>query len=340
MASRAIADFRSRILHLAACGVALLLLAAVAWADSPAERAASLAKLSPEQKEDLLRKKQRFDALDPAEQQRLRELHAALAAAADGEQLHTIAVRYANWLKSLQAGERAEVLSLPTDQRISRMKEIMRQQEIRRFKDFANYNLPAADQDQIYQWLDRFVAEHEKEVLDALSDRDRRHVRSISDDKARRRALIMRLPSRRFGNARMPFPSKEEIATMIKGLSEPTRRELEKTQDPELRQQQGYELVGGAIASIAMPPPSEEELRKFYAEMPADRRARLETMDPDEQQRELRVEYRKAKWGGSWAGGRSGPPGGGMGSPRGPGRGPSPPPELSQPPGFASPKSK
>ncbi|HEX5105162.1 MAG TPA: hypothetical protein VFV87_15185, partial [Pirellulaceae bacterium] len=158
--------------------------ATLVLADTPAERAASLSKLSPDQKEELLRKKQRFDALDPAEQQRLRELHAALSAGADAEQLHTTAVRYANWLKGLQPGERAEVLSLPADKRIVRIREIVSQQERQRFRDLSN--LPPNDQEFVYQWLDKFVADNEKAILEAIpSYRDRRDIRETKDDRAR-----------------------------------------------------------------------------------------------------------------------------------------------------------
>ena len=102
-------------------------------------------------------------------------------------------------------------------------------------------------------------------------------------------------------------------------------------------------LVGAAIFSINFPQPSEDELRKFYAALPADKRAPLENLEPAELLPELRRLYRMdqfAKQGGPWRGGPR-PPGGegprGRGGP-GPGGFGAPPPDFSQqPPGFASP---
>jgi hypothetical protein len=86
MRSKAISDFGFRIsdLVLASLAVAIIVgLAAVAWADSHAERAQKLAKLTADEKEELLRKKERFDKLEPEEQERLRKLHESLSKSPD-----------------------------------------------------------------------------------------------------------------------------------------------------------------------------------------------------------------------------------------------------------------
>jgi hypothetical protein len=342
MRPETISDSRFQISSWAALAMVVLLsgLVLTAWADTPAERTKRLADLSPEQKEDLLRKKQRFDALDDAERQRLRELHAELSAAPDAAQLQGVLVRYSNWLKALQPTLRAEVtnVKLPAEKRIERIKEIVREQETKRFSEFVRFNLPPEDLDAIYQWLDRFVEEKERKIMDAIhDDRDRRRIRDIDDDRARRRTLITRLAFRR-PDSKMPFPSKDDIHQMVAGLSEATRKELNQTQDADVREGRAYELVFAAIGSIAFPPPSEEELRKFFAQLPAERRSPLENLDPDELQSTLRQMWRMEQFrerGGPPRGSWGGPSRGGDG-PRGPRPGP-PPSEITQPPGFANP---
>jgi hypothetical protein len=339
MRSRSISDFRFQISNWGALAVVVMAcLALTVWADTTAERTKRLASLSPEEKEDLLRKKQRFDALKDEEKQRLRDLHQSLSAEADAVQLHALAVRYSNWLKALAPTVRSSLQSLPADQRIERIKEIVRGQEAQRFREFVNYNLPPNDQEQIYQWLDKFVEENEKQILDAIrDDHDRRRIRNIDDDRARRRSLISRMGFR-YPGSKMPFPSKEEINQMVDGLSETTRKELDKATDPGKRQGRAYELVGAAIFSILQPQPSESELRKFYADLPAEKQAPLENLDPEQLQIELRKMFRMEKygrWGGPQRGGFDRDKGGG-GDGRGPRPGP-PPPEFNQPPGFASP---
>ena len=143
-----------------------------------------------------------------------------------------VLIRYSNWLKGLNSAQRSEILDMPTDERIVRIKQIVQMQEQQRFRDFVDYNLPSPDQDLIYKWLDKFVETNEKDILSAIhDDRDRRRIRDIDDAQARRRMLITRLGSRWF-NSRMPFPSETEIDAMVATLSETTRKELEKAKEP------------------------------------------------------------------------------------------------------------
>jgi hypothetical protein len=272
--------------------LAVLAFAVTLWADTTAERAARLEKLTANEREELLRKKQRFDKLDPEEQDRLRKLHESLSAQPDAELLQGVLVRYSNWLKGLNPAQRSEILDMPAEERLARIKQIVQVQEQQRFRDFVDYNLPSEDQQHIYRWLDKFVAGNEKEILDNIrDDRDRRWIRDIEDDQARRRMLMTRLGARRF-NPRMPYPSDAEFDAMAAALSETTRKELAKAKDAGERLERTKHLVGAAIFSINFPHPSEDELRKFYAALPADKRAPLENLEPAELLPELRRLYR------------------------------------------------
>lgn len=327
-----IAEWRSVL------GVGLVgLFATIALADDYSKQAAEVASLSSEQKAELLRKKDRFDKLTDAEKQRLRNLHADLSVSPDAAALERLTRRYCDWLKYLPSRDRDEVLSLPTEDRIKRIKEIVRRQEAQRFSEYVKYHLPKSDQDAIYQFLDSFVARHEKEILDRLRDDDRRRVKNIDDGKARRKTLIQRLPMRRF-DSKMPFPSNEETDQMVLSLSKETQSKLD-APGATGRSDRVRELVGAAIMSIAMPPPSEEELRKFFAGLSSEDKGRLEEMDSEKMQQALRYMYRVKQFqgggrGGSWGGWR------GDGPRREDSHGPRPlgPPPGPPPPGFASPK--
>jgi hypothetical protein len=326
--------------------VAVLMVAAqVAGADDYAERAATVEKLTSAEKAELLRKKQRFDELPPQEKERLRELHAKISAAPDAAELEKLLGRYCDWLKNLSSLERAEVQSLPPSERIARIKEIVVRQEGNRFTEYVQAQLPKEDRDAIYKWLDEFVQQHEEEIIDRLPHEVRRRIRDIDDSRARRRALVQQLPWRRW-DPKMPYPSGAETERMLTSLSAETRKRLESVEE-EKRVERARELVGAAIFSIALPPPSEEDLRKLYLSLPTDERARLDAMDSEATQKELVVKYRLKHFrsrGGQW-GWHGGPPGGSPGGPprdgpRGDGRerGPGPPPPGPPPPGLASPK--
>ncbi len=332
MAARTMRDggLRSAVWRYGALGVGLAVgLASVALADSYADRTAKVAAMTSEQKSELLRKKSRFDGLEEPERQRLRDLHAELEASPDCIALKKVMAHYCNWLRNLSARDRDEVLSLPLEDRIKRIKEIVSRQEAQRLRDYVTYYLPQADHEALYKFLDNFVKDHEREILDRLDENERQWFRHIDDDGARRKALIPKL-TRRFRDARMPFPSIDEMRAMAGTLSQESQKQLD-TQSGANRDDRVRELVWAAIGSIAMPPPSEEDLRKFFASLPSDEKGHLEEMDPEKMQQVLRYKYRMKQLGGWRGDGRPGP--------RGPRPGPPPGPPLGPPPpGFAIPK--
>jgi hypothetical protein len=316
------------ILEWACIATLAALVAAPALADEYADNVARLEKLTPEQKEDLLRKKQRFDNLSPQEQHRLRDLHQALSSAPDAAQLSRVMSRYSDWLKNLEANQRAALLLLPPGERIEKIKELVREQEGRRLGTYVNYNLPDSDRTAIYRFLDQFVEGHEEEILDRVrGDRERGWIKGIKDSKARRRVLIPHLRSH-YIDSMMPFPAKEEIEVLVASLSETTRKELDRGSTDSDRDSRRRELVYAAISSIAMRRPSKEELQKYYAGLSADRRARLDTMEPEKMNQELNRMYQRDRFrptkGVSPPPGVFGSPGGGFGPPPGGSRGGSP----------------
>jgi hypothetical protein len=321
-----------------------------------ATSAAQLAKLSADDKADLLRKKERFDALaaapvegQPDEQDRLRKLHVELAVASDAEELDRILFRYSDWLKGLTSAQKGEVQDFeqPMDKRIARIADIVHFQQSQRFREYLRESLPTQSEDleKISAWLHKFVEKHEEKICDALDDNDQRRIRRIDDEQHRRRALVMRLGGG-WGNRRMPFPQDDELLELVATLSDETRSELEKATDTKDRASRARELIGAAIFTTSFPPASEEELLKFYSQLPADKREFLDRLDSDQMQRQLRHMHRMAKYG-AWGGsGRGGPERGGpsRGPDRGPGRDgqghpPGPPPgefPPSPPPGSES----
>ena len=301
-------------------GMLVLLVGSAAAADStdPAQRLASLA---PEQKEELLRKKERFDALPAGERERLRELHTSLSAAPNSPALSQTLDRYCEWLKTLSSAQRAELKDMPAEKRIERIKELLKQQENQRFQEYAA-GLPPEDRDTINRWLDEFVMRNEEEILQRLPSDMRRRLSEAPDDEARRRMLIMPLQYRR-SDSDMPLPTREDFDKLLASLSPTTKKQLEQAKTPEERQSRTRDLVRAAIFSRFFPPVSDEELRKFYTSLPTESRERLEAFDHEQMTRELRRMYYYEKFrerggGGPWTGFGGPRPG-----PGGPGRTPS-----------------
>ena len=301
-----------------------------------------LESLSPEQREELLRKKERFDALKDEEKERLRKLHQDITSAPDADRLQRVMSRYTQWLSSLTSAQRSELLTLPANKRIGKIKELLKQQENQRFQLYVG-NLPTEDRDAIYEWLEAFIKRHESVIIDRLPPDVSARLRDAPDDEARRRMLVGGLRWRSEGSS-LPYPTAEEFEKLVQTLSAETQKQFAQAMTAEEKQSRARDLIRAAIVSRSFPSVSEEDLRKFAAGLKAEDRDRLEQLDAEQAKRELRRMYFSERFRdpsrGPWGGGRgSGPPrrdsegreGNSAEPPRfGPPRGKGPPP---RPPG-------
>ena len=309
--------------------------------DTLADNARRLQQMTPEQKDDLRRKKIRFDELSADEKQRLRELHDSITSDPDAKELSDTVTRYNRWLASLDATERSTLLDIKDpEQRIARIKELMQQQEERRFRQYFA-NLPEEDRKTIFKWLGDFVAERADAILERLPPPVKQRIVDAPDDEARRRELFGSWQrSRRAFN--LPFPGPDDYSQLLKKFTPETQKTIESSAanalsaEPEdkrtperqlaIQQEKVGEIVRTAMYSRFFAQISEEELFKFHAAMKSDdqRRKQLEGKEGEELRRELQRLYNMER--GGWRGGPPGPPGGrGFGPPVGPpGFGPPP----------------
>jgi hypothetical protein len=327
-------------------------------ADDFSTNAARLQQMTPEQKDDLRRKKIRFDELNDEEKKRLRDLHEEIARDPNSKELQNTATAYNRWLATLDSTDRSQLLDIKDpDARIERIKELMHQQESRRFQLYS-INLPEQDRETIFKWLEDFVASHESTILERLPGFAKQRIAEATDADAKRRELF-RSWQRHRRDSNLPWPSSDDHAQLIKQLSPETQKMLESSaaselaKEPEdqrtperqqaLQERKVEELVRTAYYSRMFPQISQADLLKFYAAMKSDdpRRKQLDGKEGEELRRELQRMYngehffgRGGPTGGGPPGpGRFGPPGG----PPGPGRGFGPPRGDGPPPGERPP---
>ena len=128
-----------------------------------------LESLTAAEKEELLRKKDRFDRLSAEEQAQLRRLHDSMIREENADQLRRVMVHYCEWLATLTASQRAELRSLDAKQRIQRIKSLLKEQDKERFQRLVEKQLPPEDLETISAWLNQFLAQHKKDIAAALS---------------------------------------------------------------------------------------------------------------------------------------------------------------------------
>lgn len=276
--------------------------------ETEAERIARLETMTAEEQRELQRKREQFEDLEEPGRNKLRELHASIEAAPNAPQLQETLARYTAWLNTLSSIQRAQ-LSADPEQRIKDIKELMRQQEIARFRSFVESDLPEDDRDKIYQWVVAYVKEHRQEIESRMPRDDRWRLKETKDEAGRLKHLAFWLQFQlRDPNRKLP---PELMAEHLPDLSAEATAQLDQAQTPEERQKRVEDLIRAAILSQVIPRASEEELRKFYADLPIEARSRLEGLEGDELKSELRKMYNFTRFH------RGGP--GGWGSGRGPG---------------------
>lgn len=254
------------------------------FADSLAERQAKLAALPADAQQQLLVKFERFRQLPPAEKQRLHELHRTIETDPARDELLATLDRYAEWLQTLSAAQRAELMQLPSAERIERIRQLMRE---RRGLHLPFYRqLSPEDREVVRAWV-------EKQAIANLPADRRAEFDQLSDED-RRRALV-RLFMQRF----QPFDPQRrpslaglgEVVSLLDQLSEPVRDEFVRA---EPVQKLGI-LSGWVMQSIGMSI-TEQQLRKYFEHdlSPAEQQ-RLLALPGDELQRELRRMYFRSK---------------------------------------------
>ncbi|MBW3596678.1 MAG: hypothetical protein KY475_05320, partial [Planctomycetes bacterium] len=255
------------------------------------QRRARLEKMSAAEKEQLLRQKERFDQLSPQEQEELRATCKALAEAPDGDQLFGILQHYCDWLKSLPPVERAEVLALPPEQRIAKIKKLVKEQEEQRIRKLAN--LSYEEGKAVKQWFADRIKPHQDELWALLPRDSQRWIESRADDADQRRRMMLwgLLWNRHGAELReriMPDPG--EVEGLLGLLSEERREEFKKLRDS---QQQTDLLESWLRASVFASRfrVSEETLLEFVDELPREEQTRLEMMPREDMQRELQRLY-------------------------------------------------
>jgi hypothetical protein len=297
----------------------------VAAQESYAENKARLDAMMPEQKEELRRRKLAFDELSDPEKNRLRDLHAAITSDSNADELMATLKSYSRWLANLDPAEKFELQKIADpDKRIARIKELIQQQEERRFRQYFE-KLPDDDRKTIYQWLGEFVASHADEIREKLPPSSRQRVNDAADGDPQRRELFFAWQRSRKVPG-MPVPGADDYAQLFSRFTEGTQKAIESAaanalssepadqRTPErqklLEKERMEELERTARYSRFFLQVSLDELHKFYNAMKSDdpRRKSLLGKEGDEFRRELQRMYNAERFWGSGPGGpRFGP---------------------------------
>ncbi len=262
---------------------------------SLAQRRERLEKMSDVEKTRLLQKKRRFDELSPEEQDHLRQLYHNLAADPHYEHLRGVLERYTEWLKTLTPVEKAELMKLPPQERMTHIKKLVSDQDAKRFRMIAVGFLNPEDLGAIRKWFDEFVKTHADEIRatvpkDGRFDRLRAGLDSSDTHECVR---LLRFWYLRHPGPNLPQPTQEEVQRLKTLVSQDARETLDTANDYADKLKIIRNWCGAADFSSHMPPPvSQEELDRFVKEdLSESERAFLESLPRDKMYRELHNKY-------------------------------------------------
>ena len=253
------------------------------------ERAQQIADMKAEDKAKLIQRSERFQALSPAEQQRLRQFHKDITSSAESQKLLTSLNRYNQWLKTLTPQQQAALAGLAIDERLAKIKAIQQDQVRAHFSQLA-WRLDRDDLEMIYSWMEDLVWRHQDAILARMDSASALRVHSTFDPRARRGLLLYHVFGQRGTPASdmLPPAAEEDFAALAARLPSSLQLQLAAQKTDEERRDLIITCARVAFWSRnAPPPPSDEELRAYFATLDAAEVERLEKMDPQQMKREL-----------------------------------------------------
>lgn len=262
--------------------------------ESLRERKQRLNEMSVVEKEELRHELARFNRLTESERTRLRELDSELSAASDGDRLREIMIRYAAWLRTLNASQRSALLRLPPEKRVSEIKALVEQRERQRFQEMFDYELQPADQKALLVWISALIERDEGRMLKPLSAVERQRLHRIEDRTRRYAALAMAYRARLGEDVRLfevLQPTESDFGKLGPTLSPTAREILDETRDEAEREKLLQNWVRAALESRLRPPASPEQLRRFMQQLSVEDRERLESLPKERMRFELQRLY-------------------------------------------------
>jgi hypothetical protein len=239
----------------------------------------------------------RFESLPPEERRRLRDLHEALLADPEGEDLLRVARQFREWVSTLTGEDRASLEKLVSndDARLEKVRELMKSEEARQFLRLVSVEVTPEDHQAIVAWLRDYVydEDNEKRFRERIPrDAWERLQRMDRDDRWIWTMVTYRRYSEGGDSLPVPPPSDEDLDRLSRSLTKTARDAFEQAGDPARKLRLLDNWMRAAVTARMSPNIEREKLEAFYRDRltPAVR-AELDKLPPDELHRRLEFIY-------------------------------------------------
>ena len=204
-----------------ACLIAALFLSAVTVASDRSDAIERIGQMTQQERQEIQNKRKRFEQLSVDEQKKVRTLHEQIEQHDSRQKLVTAMNRYNEWLKTLSASQRAELLEMPKEKRLEQIRILKGKSDRERLSRMISANLTKDDMSHVASWIQEFAKGHRPELLEAMPDKMRRGLRDKFD--ARIQFFLLHNAFRK--NGKLPNPSDAEIESLVNGLSSEARKQ-------------------------------------------------------------------------------------------------------------------
>lgn len=256
-----------------------------------------IAQLPAERKTVLLNSQKRFSNLSHDEQARLHQLHDQIARDAQADDLRETMAEYYDWLSELSPGRRADLLAMPSTERLEAIRKMRGEYLAQR-----NRRLSPADSQVVLAWLGEQVLAHREKILEGIPNSRREHFDRMTREQQQGLLLTIAFRRSRFNsNALIEALQPEDLAALQKKVSSEAQARLAQAESLE---QQKRLITAWSYATLSQrrlmsrtfrqssQSLSQEELETFFEQgLTTDQRVELLSLPADEMQRELRRLY-------------------------------------------------
>lgn len=256
--------------------------------DPQAARRARIEQMSAEDKDRLLRQRERLASLSHEEQNRLRTLYQQVDRDPQRDELRRVMHNYYRWLKTLSPSQRAEIARMLPDERLAVIRQVQERRQRRTERHLAPEDLQA-----LANWLEEHL------LSDLPEPRREWFARRLEGRKGPGQWMMV---SSWYSRNRGPRPSSESIEQLATLLSPGTgerllqadgrsRGRLLRSWNSQLSREASRQLQE-RLRHV-----DDEELSKIFERLPDWERERLLDLPPDQIQRELRLIYFQSRAG-------------------------------------------
>lgn len=305
---------KSRVLTI---GIALAcLLPWMLGSDEPntQENQSRLSEMTPEQLEQLTRKRHSFELLSPNERDKLRRLDREIHSQPNADQLMQTLRGYHDWLSTLSSQEQAQ---LKDENPVTRIDKIREQIAQRRQNDIGltpETRLPISDHEALRKWANDLAAKRQSEIARLRpQDRDRGDGINRRGPQIQIARLVFAVNLDNTSDEQLlTLVSEEDLDKLAQSISSRGREILEDQQT----HREKVRLVFRWIMASFMTRVSDEELRRFSDEVLTDQeRENIYRLGPDDGRQELIRQYNRHRMR-RMSPRPQNPPGGFLGLPR------------------------